>query len=217
MPKSNRSTAATPKRQARSEAVRLALLDAAVHEFAACGFEGTSTRAIAARAGTHQPQITYHFGSKEELWRAAIDQLFGQMNEVLSEVLATDTEGPAIATREGVASAIRAIVRGAAQLPELHRIMLQEATAGSERLAWIVDRHIRPSFDVVIGAWRELRDRGEVPPIEDGVFYYSVIGGASLAYVNAAEARLLGFDPLDDRFVEAHADTLVAMVLGPDT
>ncbi|MEM7140997.1 MAG: TetR/AcrR family transcriptional regulator [Actinomycetota bacterium] len=214
MSNSGPSTAATPKRQARSEAVRRALLDAAVKEFAACGFEGASTRAIATRAGTHQPQITYHFTSKEELWRAAVDHLFGQMNEMLAESLAPEGDTPAIATREGLASAIRAIVRGAAQLPELHRIMVQEATADSERLAWIVDRHIRPSVDVVVGAWREMRDRGEVLPIEDGVFYYLVTGGASLAYVNAAEARLLGFDPLDARFVEAHADALVAMVLG---
>ncbi|MEM7342513.1 MAG: TetR/AcrR family transcriptional regulator, partial [Actinomycetota bacterium] len=83
--------------------------------------------------------------------------------------------------------------------------------------AWIVDRHIRPGFEVVIGAWNQLLTRDEVPPIEAGVLYYSVIGGASLAYVNAAEARPLGIDPLDDRFVEAHADALVAMVLGPET
>ncbi|MEM7342123.1 MAG: TetR/AcrR family transcriptional regulator [Actinomycetota bacterium] len=217
MPDLDRPTPTTPKRQARSQVVRLALLDAAVHEFAACGFEAASTRAIAARAGTHQPQINYHFASKADLWRAAVDHLFAQLNDVLVDALVPDESGPAIATREGFAGAIRAFVRASAKLPELNRIMVQEAVAGSDRLAWIVDRHIRPGFEVVIGAWNELLTRDEVPPIDAGVLYYSVIGGASLAYVNAAEARLLGIDPLDDRFVEAHADALVAMVLGPNT
>ena len=36
-------------------------------EFAAHGFEGASTRAIAAAAGTHQPQINYHFESKDDV------------------------------------------------------------------------------------------------------------------------------------------------------
>jgi len=55
------------RRQARADATRTALLDAALVEFAANGFEGASTRTIAERAGTHQPQINYHFDSKEAL------------------------------------------------------------------------------------------------------------------------------------------------------
>ncbi|MCY7300024.1 MAG: TetR/AcrR family transcriptional regulator [Ilumatobacteraceae bacterium] len=54
-----------------SEATRASLLDAAIHEFAAHGFDGASTRAIATRAGVHQPQINYHFASKLDLWRSA--------------------------------------------------------------------------------------------------------------------------------------------------
>ncbi|MEZ5226595.1 MAG: helix-turn-helix domain-containing protein [Acidimicrobiales bacterium] len=43
--------------------MRRALVEAALHEFAAHGFDAASTRAIATRAGTHQPQINYHFES----------------------------------------------------------------------------------------------------------------------------------------------------------
>ena len=46
-----------------------------------------------------------------------------------------------------------------------------------------------------------------------------MVGAASLLYVNAAEARrLLGQegsdDVITDSLIEAHADTLVAMLLG---
>ncbi len=203
------------RRQARADATRLSLLEAAIHEFAAHGFEGASTRAIATRAGTHQPQINYHFDSKEALWRAAIDHLFAKLGHLLGDALPPDPTGVSAVTREDFAAGLRAFVRAVARLPELNRIMVQEATADSDRLAWIVERHIRPFFDVVTGSWRQLRSAGTVAPIDETVLYYSVIGAASLLYVNAAEARrLLGFDPIDDAFVEAHADALVTMFLG---
>jgi hypothetical protein len=53
------------------------------------------------------------------------------------------------------------------------------------------------------------------------IIHYTLVGAASLLYVNAAEARrLLGHDPgaddvISDALIEAHADTLVAMLLGP--
>ena len=43
------------------EDIRERLLDAALVEFGAKGFDGASTRAIARRIGAHQPQINYHF------------------------------------------------------------------------------------------------------------------------------------------------------------
>ena len=47
--------------------LRARLLDAALIEFGAKGFAGASTRAIARRVDTHQPQINYHFASKRAL------------------------------------------------------------------------------------------------------------------------------------------------------
>ena len=44
--------------------IREALLESALIEFGAKGFDGASTRAIAQRVEAHQPQINYHFESK---------------------------------------------------------------------------------------------------------------------------------------------------------
>ncbi len=202
------------RRQARATATRTALLDAALEEFAAHGFEGASTRAIATAAGTHQPQINYHFDSKEELWKAAVDHLFDRLDHAVSGQLGETN--PGWGTRAGFAANVRAFVRAAAGLPELNRIMVQEATIDSERLQWIVERHTRPRFERVTEEWRRLREEGRVADIDEVVLYYSLVGAASLAYVNAPEARLLGHDTLADAFIEAHADALVTMFLGPD-
>ena len=208
------STPAPPRRrQARATATRTALLDAALREFAAHGFEGASTRRIAAAAGTHQPQINYHFESKDELWKAAVDHLFARLDHSVAEHLG-ETD-PGWDTRAGFAANVRAFVRAAAALPELNRIMVQEATIDSERLQWIVDTHTRPRFEVVTEQWGRLRADGVVADIDAVVLYYSLVGAASLAYVNAPEAALLGHDTLADSFIDAHADALVTMFVGP--
>jgi AcrR family transcriptional regulator len=203
----------TRRRQERAEITRESLLDAALHEFAAHGFDGASTRAIAARAGVHQPQINYHFESKEVLWQAAVDHLFGRLDGLMRAHGAFGTD--ALAGREGFARSIRAFVRAAAELPELNRIMVHEATVDSDRLAWIVGRHTRQRFDLITGAWRALRESGEVADIDETVLYYTLVGAASVAYSNAPEARRLGHDTLRPDFVDQHADALVAMLCGP--
>ena len=205
--------ASGPRRQERATATRTALLDAALQEFAAHGFDGASTRAIAARAGSHQPQINYHFASKDALWKAAVDHLFARLDRAVIDHLG-DTD-PGWDNRAGFAANIHAFVRAAAALPELNRIMVQEATIDSERLQWIVERHTRPRFRLVTERWRQLRSGGQVADVDEVVFYYSLVGAASLAYVNAPEARLLGHDTLADSFIDAHADALVTMFLGP--
>ena len=52
------------------------ILAAAVDLFAERSFDGATTREIAARAGVTQPLLNYHYRSKEELWRAAVDSIF---------------------------------------------------------------------------------------------------------------------------------------------
>jgi TetR/AcrR family transcriptional regulator len=209
-----RTTTVPRRRQERATATRSALLDAALAEFAAHGFEGASTRRIATAAGTHQPQINYHFESKEVLWQAAVNHLFERLDDAVTKFLGDDR--PSWGTQAGFAANLRAFVHAAAGLPELNRIMVQEATIDSERLQWIVDHHTRPRFEVVTTQWRKLRADGQVADIDEVVLYYSLVGAASLAYVNAPEARLLGHDTLRPSFIGAHADALVAMFLGPE-
>ena len=212
-PATSTGATANRRRQARATATRTALLDAALTEFAGHGFEGASTRAIAERAGTHQPQINYHFDSKEALWRASVDHLFARLDVTVRRHL---DALPASNDRERLASEIRAFTRAAAELPELNRIMVQEATIDSDRLRWIVEQHTRPRFEKLTATWRNLRQAGTVPDIDEVVLYYSLVGAASLAYVNAPEARLLGHDTMAPEFIDAHADALVILFVGSD-
>jgi TetR/AcrR family transcriptional regulator len=215
------AVAMTDHRKARRDhergvQTRQALLDSALHEFAASGFEAASTRAIAARAGVRQGQLTYHFDSKDVLWRAAVDHLFERFDHEFIAALEPGPDGPVSL----FARSIRALVRSVSRLPELNRIMVHEATADSERLAWIVETHVRARFEQLESLWRALRASGATDLDADPVIiYYTLLGAASLLYVNAAEARRLvgstsADDVISDTLIENHADTLVAMLLG---
>jgi AcrR family transcriptional regulator len=60
---------------ARSEATRQALIDAAIESLRFDGFSGASARAIATRAGSNQGLVFYHFGSVADLLLAALDEV----------------------------------------------------------------------------------------------------------------------------------------------
>jgi AcrR family transcriptional regulator len=69
---------------------RDAVLQAAREEFARRGFDVVTVRQIAARAGVDPAMITHHFGSKQQLFLAALDVSFDPAAEIAQVV-----EGPA--------------------------------------------------------------------------------------------------------------------------
>lgn len=201
-------------RRARAD-IRKALLESALVEFGAKGFDGASTRSIARRVSAHQPQINYHFESKEALWTASVDYLFGMLGHALEGTIPADLTGVGVPEIAGAfADGIRRFVRFAAEHPELNQIMVHEGTAATDRLAWMTETHVKPFFDGIQPGWLLLRDAGVAAPIDGQILYYVLVGAASLPYVNAPEARLLtGRDPRDPEWIEAHADGLVATLL----
>src|SRR4051812_13076147 len=60
--------------QQRAEDTRERILAAAIPAFAAGGFDGVTTRAVADAAGVRHALVTYHFQGKDGLWRAALDR-----------------------------------------------------------------------------------------------------------------------------------------------
>ena len=198
---------------------------AALREFSSVGFEAASTRSISARAGVRQGQLTFHFATKDELWRSTVDYLFERFDFEFSNALAPSL-GDVAGVDDPVAlfsATVHALVRTVSKLPELNRMMVHEATDDSDRLTWIVDVHVRRRFEQVADLWQHVKAVGATHLDTDPLtLYYCLLGAASLMYVNAPEAlRLLrsraGTETFTDASVEAHAETLVAMLLGPRT
>ncbi|XVV06688.1 TetR/AcrR family transcriptional regulator [Actinosynnema sp. CA-248983] len=57
------------------------LITTAIRLFGECGIEATSLRALTEAAGTNIASVNYHFGSKEGLLRAVVDETMRVVNE----------------------------------------------------------------------------------------------------------------------------------------
>lgn len=64
-----------PKRYARGDVTRARIIDAALEVFGTHGFEDTSTRLIARRAGVNLAALHYYFDSKQGLYLACAEHL----------------------------------------------------------------------------------------------------------------------------------------------
>ena len=62
-----------------SEAARAAILKAAIDEFAREGYGGARVDKISRSAGTNERMPYYYFGSKEGLFRAALEAVYGDL------------------------------------------------------------------------------------------------------------------------------------------
>lgn len=81
------------------------IVDAAIIEFAAGGLAATSTEAIARRAGVSQPYVFRLFGTKHELFMAAI----GRMYEKISRAFDEAARHPAPDAPDGYSSTLKAM------------------------------------------------------------------------------------------------------------
>lgn len=189
--------------------LRERLIEAALEEFAAHGFDGASTRQIANKVGAHQPQINYHFESKDALWKAALTHLFSLLAEDLSRDDLASLPDDEMA--RGLADQITRMIYFAARHPELNRIMVHESTSPGPRLEWLVEHFVSPYYQSMTPLWKRLVKAGIGAPIDPKLVHHVMMGAISLIFVNADELELLqGIDITEQRWIKRHADGLIA-------
>ncbi len=108
--------------------VRERLLQTATTLFADRGYEGTSVRAICARAGTNLGAVSYHFGGKRQLYRAVLRRA---VEEAASELpqLASPAPGATPPSADKLALRILTLLE---RHPETVRLVLRDLADGGE-------------------------------------------------------------------------------------
>jgi len=193
---------------------REVILDAALRAFAEKGFDGSSTRQIAAQAKVNHGLIPYYFGTKEKLWQAAVDLAFGEMKAGIDRLLAD----PAIIDdRERTARMIRAHVYFVAEHPEFVRLMYEEGKRRGPRMRWIVDHHVKPLYEAMAELLEHAQSGvgilGDIAPVH---LFYIMAGSTGLIFHQAEECRRVsGVDPFDAQVVAEHARVVEMLLLGP--
>src|SRR5687768_15689675 len=84
------------------------LIQAALEAFSSMGYEGVSVRDIERQADVNRGLVAYHFGGKEELWKAMMDSVMGQFKQELTPLATTLM---AVSPNERPRVAIKVIVR----------------------------------------------------------------------------------------------------------
>jgi AcrR family transcriptional regulator len=203
-----------PDRATRPSAdpTRDRILAAAVDLFAERSFDGATTRDIAARAGVTQPLLHYHYRSKDDLWRAAVDSIF----ESLTTAMAARSEGLRGVDELTTAKLrVREFVTFSARNPQLHRIITQECKADGPRMDYLVERHVRPLYEATVAMFEHLVQEGALPEIAPAHLYYILTGAGPTMFVLAPECRRLsGLDPEADEVIDAHADAVCTLLFG---
>ncbi len=198
-------------RAEQRDATRKGIVDAAIAAFAERGFEASSTRDIAARAGVTQGLVTYHFESKDELWRAAATQIFGQL---IGTLPARPRRASAAERRAAAREQIRAFVLHAATHPEVFHFMVDAGRHDDDRMRWLVETCLAPRFSEVAadgGIGSVGSDQTTAPHA-----YYALLGAGSLIFAVAPECReLTGVDATTPAAITRHAD-LLAQLFVPD-
>ena len=131
-------TTKSPIRRLRPSAdtTRQSILTGALDLFSELSFDGATTREIAARAGVTQGLLNYHFSSKDDLWRSAVDGC-----SELSEALDSRAEGRGEWTRYRAKLMIREFITSRRRTAAARIITKECKNDGTPGLD--VERHIR--------------------------------------------------------------------------
>ncbi|MEV6507709.1 TetR family transcriptional regulator [Streptomyces sp. NPDC051642] len=189
----------------------MALLQGALEAFATHGFEGMSLRELARRLQVSHALLTARFGSKEELWRAAVEHALAQIEQGLADVGGDDGLDDLAALREGI---VRFLVF-AAEHPEVGRILQHEGAIDSPRIHFVFERFVAPLRALAEARLDALTAAGRIRPIAFPTLHFLITHGGGAPFTSPVEAALLGAaSPGNRAAVRLHAEQVADLIVG---
>lgn len=201
------STAKTPQNrqrapQKRAEDTQDHLITSAIELFSTAGYEGVSIRMIETHGNVKRGLVAYHFGNKDDLWKAAMTRLLTTLANEMQRVEET-TEG--LSREAQFRAAMLAFMRYSARFPQLNHIMTHETTRKSWRSDFLLEGFVRPLVE-----WMNRLAGGTV----DVHTHYILVGAATFVFNVQYECEsLFGVNPQEPDFIRNHANTVVDMLL----
>ncbi|MEV6099519.1 TetR family transcriptional regulator [Nocardia sp. NPDC051981] len=186
-------------RRRDAERSRQALLDAALDEFAAKGFDGARVQEIADRAGVNKQLIAYYFGGKEGLYQEI------QRGWPAAEAERADPELPLDEVAARYLSAVLADPRPA-------RLLVWRGLTGSGSATDYLDGSA--TVDADLENLTRAQERGEISPGVDPAFVRMALMGMILAPVMLPETALqaTGKQPGSPEFEEYYSAQLRRLI-----
>jgi AcrR family transcriptional regulator len=186
MTKSSRSKTAIPRDE--EEGTRNKILNAALQEFSRHGLSGARIDAIAAESGINKGMIYYYFGSKEDLYVAALEESYRRFRQIESE-FQLESLAPVAALRQLVSASFDFH----AAHPEFIRMVMSENINQGEYIRKIPE--LRAINRSAIALLEHLCQRG----IAEGVFRADVdavdlhMSISALSFYNVSNRHTFSF------------------------
>ncbi|MFQ5685972.1 MAG: TetR/AcrR family transcriptional regulator [Candidatus Scalindua sp.] len=139
--------------------------------FARQGFELTTVREIAKKAGINVAMVYYYFNTKEELHQNIIEDTFKSFSQSLKEGV---DQGKG--SEEKICDVIKVYINFLHHHKDLHRIILRETTSQSKHIDMIVKKYISRNFDLVHSIMKEGVQKGVFREHDTTLSTFSLIG-----------------------------------------
>jgi AcrR family transcriptional regulator len=203
-----------PPTRTDGEASRCRLLQAAVRLFAECGFAKASTRQIAAAAKVNVAAISYYFGDKKGLYRAAFTEPLGSARDDIP--LFSDPAMPLREALHGLYTGFARPLKQDEQVQLCTRLHMREMIEPTGIWAEELDTGIRPYQQALVAVLRRHLGLAQADDdlhrlafaiVSQGVFLY-----VGRDVIQAIRPHLLGSPEAIDAWVARQTDNALAMV-----
>jgi TetR/AcrR family transcriptional regulator len=183
------------------------ILEAARGEFAQHGY-AARLQDIAERAGLTHPTLLYHFGSKEKLYAAVIEQAMLDWAAMTSLAVSAAPVG-----FDRVAALVNAGMEFFATHHDFVVIWRREAIEGGGRLEVAMAEHMRPFLNRAVAFLEREVAAGRLRAHDPLELMQLVYGAVSTYFSDAGfRARLSGMDPMTAESRARFRDALTAML-----
>jgi AcrR family transcriptional regulator len=191
--------------------VRQQILEAALTEFAEKGFQEASLAAIARRLGVTAPLVLYHFGSKANLWREALEVFCANLAAVVQRAA---EDGNGMEGREALRLLVRRLVHFFATNRAAYRLMRDEGGVENGQSDWFTSKNLRPIIGQIEAVYNRAVEEGAVRPAPFETTFFMILGAVS-CYLESRTlvARLFGASEGDktDGWIDDYANQVVGL------
>ncbi|HXU80780.1 MAG TPA: TetR family transcriptional regulator [Polyangia bacterium] len=175
---------------------------AAVRQFARHGFQGTSVQEIADELGVSKQALLYHFPSKEELRRAALEEMIEIWRQAVPALVAGMTQ-PDARPEEALAT----LLQFSRAEPAYSRFLMQELLP-PERDRHPLLRDVRPWMEIAAASVRDAQAAGRVDRALDPEAWVYNLGTFILAALALLDEKPHKSKPSPDRVIQEMARML---------
>nr|WP_249177115.1 TetR/AcrR family transcriptional regulator [Burkholderia ambifaria] len=158
------------------------ILRAARRTFAKRGYDATSVREVARELGIDAALIAHHFGTKETLWLAVVEQIAELAEPMFDALRALRTSS--LPHRERMRRAIELCVDHEFDEPDIGMFFSTAATEEGARLDRLRERLVRPYHDAMFPLLAEAVDAGAIRPVDPDVLFFMIASaiGTTVSY-----------------------------------